>query len=124
MLTVADSTGADTGIRLLPEGFESLEPWAAGWIHERQHDRREKRATSSMTELRAYYDAVGPLVPAIARHLDAFPNATDLPVPQRRLFRLGQMYMEVAWAIEFINEPEESGQVPRDRWQIVDTRGQ
>lgn len=103
---------------LLPQGFESLAHLAPHWAHATEHARREKRATSSMADLRAYYDLVGPLVPAIANHLDSFPVSAPLPAPEGRLFRLAQMYMEVAWAVEFVGEPEEPGQVPRDRWQI------
>jgi hypothetical protein len=71
-----------------------------------------------MLELRRYYDLVGPLVPAIAGHLDTFTMDAPLPDCDRRLFQLAQMYMEVAWAVEFVGEPEEPGQVPRHRWHI------
>jgi hypothetical protein len=104
----------------LPPGFESLAHLTAHWAHATEHARREKRASSSMAELRVYYDLVGPLVPAIATYLDKFSVSERLPVPERRLFELAQMYMEVAWAIEFVGEPEEPGQVPRQRWHIYD----
>lgn len=104
----------------LPAGFHSLAHLVADWAHGGENARREKRATSSMPELRAYYDLVGPLVPAIAAHLDAFPVTTPLPDPERRLFQLAQMYMEVAWAVEFVNAPEEPDQVPRQRWHITE----
>lgn len=103
---------------LLPRGFESLAHLANDWVHASEHARREKRATSSMPELRAYYDLVGPLVPAIADHLDTLSVNAPLPDPDRRLFQLALMYMEVAWAVEFVGEPEEPGQVPRHRWHI------
>lgn len=105
---------------ILPPGFEGLEALVAEWALETEHARREKRATSSMAELRAYYERVGPLVPAIGRHLDEFPVDAALPEPQRRLLRLGQMYMEVAWAVEFLGAPEEPDQVPRERWRITE----
>jgi hypothetical protein len=104
----------------LPQGFESLAHLAAQWAHATEYARREKRATSSMSDLRAYYDLVGPLVPAIANHLDAFSVTAPLPAPERRLFQLAQMYMEVAWAVELVGEPEEPGQVPRQRWHVHD----
>lgn len=102
----------------LPRGFESLAHLAGEWAHATENARREKRSTSSMPELRAYYDLVGPLVPAIADHLDTFAVSALLPDPDRRLFQLAQMYMEVAWAVELVGEPEEPGQVPRHRWHI------
>lgn len=104
----------------LPGGFERLQELVADWIHETEHGRREKRATSPMSELQAFYDLVGPMTVQIAQHLDEFPIDRPLPDPQRALFRLGQMYTEVAWAVEFVGEPEEPGQVPRDRWRIAD----
>jgi hypothetical protein len=104
----------------LPQGFENLAHLVARWAHDSEHARREQRATSSMAELREYYDLVGPLVPAIAEHLDTFPVSAPLPAPQCRLFELAQMYMEVAWAVEFVGEPEEPGQVPRERWRVHD----
>lgn len=102
----------------LPRSFESLAHLTGEWAHATENARREKRATSSMPELRAYYDLVGPLVPAIADHLDMFPVNAPLPDPDRRLFQLALMYMEVAWAVELVGEPEEPGQVPRHRWHI------
>jgi len=106
----------------LPQGFESLAHLTADWVHATENARREKRATSSMEDLRAYYELVGPLVPAIAAHLDSFPVDAPLPPPELRLLRLAQMYMEVAWAVEFVGEPEEPGQVPRHRWRVHDVR--
>jgi len=104
----------------LPPSFESLAHLAGEWAYATESARREKRATSSMPVLNEYYNLVGPLVPAIADHLDTFAVSTPLPEPERRLFQLAQMYMEVAWAVEFVGEPEEPGQVPRQRWHIHD----
>jgi hypothetical protein len=108
---------------LLPPGFEALEPLVAHWALESEHDRRERRASSQMQELQDYYTRVGPRITDIARHLDDFPADRSLPAAQHRLFRLGQMYMEVAWAVEFLNAPEESDQVPRSRWMITRVGG-
>lgn len=110
-----DPVAPDT---LLPRGFEALAHLAGEWAHASENARREKRATSDMVALRTYYDLVGPLVPAIAEHLDTYSVDAPLPDPARRLFQLAQMYMEVAWAVELVGEPEEPGQVPRHRWQI------
>ena len=108
---------------LLPPEFEELEQLLAHWALESEHERRERRATSPIEELRAFYGLVGPRITDIARHLDTFPADRPLPEAERQLFRLGQMYMEVAWAVEFLNAPEESGQVPRSRWVITRVGG-
>ena len=44
---------------------------------------------------------------------------TPLPPAELRLFRLAQMYMETAWAVEVVGQPEEADQVPRHRWHIT-----
>jgi hypothetical protein len=99
--------------------FAALAGIPASWAPATEFERRERRATASMAELRSFYDLVGPLVTAIAAHLDNFPISTPLPAAELRLFRLAQMYMEAAWAVEVVGQPEEADQVPRDRWVIT-----
>jgi len=72
-----------------------------------------------MEDLRSFYQRLGPLIPAIATHLDTYPINKQLPAHEDRLFRLAQMYMEAAWAVEVVGMPEESDQVPRARWLIT-----
>lgn len=99
--------------------FSALEAIADDWAPASERARRERRATATMNELRAFYDRVGPLVPAIAAHLDTFRIDRPLGPHEDRLFRLAQMYMETAWAVEVVGRPEEADQVPRDRWHIT-----
>jgi len=96
-----------------------LDGIAEDWAPQSECARRERRATATMSELRSFYDRVGPLVPAIAAHLDAFPIDRPLAAREDRLFRLAQMYMEAAWAVEVVGAPEEADQVPRARWRIT-----
>lgn len=106
-----------TPTKVIPAGFASLEPLVSEWSLETQHERREKRATSAFSELRAFYDLVGPRVRDIAAHLDGFPMGA-LPAPQQTLLQLALMYMEVALAVEFYGQPEVEGWFPRQRWVI------
>ena len=99
--------------------FSTLDSVADSWAPSTEVERRERRATASMKELKEFYSLVGPLVPAIAEHLERFPVTKPLPPGEQRLFRLAQMYMEAAWAVEVIKQPEEANQVPRERWQIT-----
>lgn len=99
--------------------FSALDSVADSWMPSTEVERRERRTTASMKDLQEFYALVGPRVPAIAEYLENFPVAAPLPVREQRLFRLAQMYMEVAWAVEVIKQPEEPNQVPRDRWQII-----
>lgn len=89
------------------------------WAPASEYERRERRATATMSELREFYERVGPLVPAIANHLEASPIDRPLQPRDLRLFRLALMYMEAAWAVEVVGAPEESDQVPRSRWHIT-----
>ena len=99
--------------------FSTLDSVPDSWAPSTEVERRERRATASMEELQQFYARVGPLVPAIAEYLGKFPVTAPLPAVEQRLFRLAQMYMEAAWAVEVIKQPEEPSQVPRERWQIV-----
>lgn len=108
--TASDST---------PPDFTVLDAIPETWAPACETERRERRATASMAEIRAFYDLVGPLVPAIAAHLNPLPINAPLPPAELRLFRLAQMYMEAAWAVEVVGQPEEADQVPRHRWHIT-----
>jgi len=99
--------------------FSQLDSLSDLWAPAHEIERRERRATATMEEMRAFYDRVGPLVPAIAEHLSSFPMDAPLPPAELRLFRLAQMYMETAWAVEVVGQPEEADQVPRQRWKIT-----
>lgn len=99
--------------------FSALDGVADSWAPSTEVERRERRATASMKDLKEFYALLGPMVPAIAEYLGKFPVTTPLPPREQRLFRLAQMYMEAAWAVEVIKQPEEANQVPRERWQIT-----
>jgi hypothetical protein len=108
----------------LPKGFAHFKDLVGHWAKPTEHERRELRATSSIDALKAYYERVGPEIAVITRHLDGFPFGPTLPSPELRLLQIAQMYMEVAWAVEVLGAPEESDQVPRDRWRITTLRSQ
>lgn len=99
--------------------FSALDSVPESWAPATEVERRERRATASMKALQEFYARVGPLIPAIAEYLEKFPVTEPLPPAEQRLFRLAQMYMEAAWAVEVIKQPEEPSQVPRERWRIV-----
>lgn len=102
-----------------PAAFRALDALPERWAPETEVERRELRATSTIESLREFHGTVGPLIPAIAEHLEGFPIDTPLPPGEKRLFRLAQMYMEAAWAVEVLGQPEEADQVPRQRWAIT-----
>ena len=120
-MDMSDPVASD---RMLPRGFEHLQDLVPEWTKPTEHERRERRATSSMSALRSYHARLSPTIEGIARHLDAFPMGPSLPLPELWLLQLAQMYMEVAWAVEVLDAPEEPDQVPRERWQITVLRSQ
>jgi hypothetical protein len=102
----------------LPDAFQELAPLVKDWSHTTEYARREKRATASIDELRAYYDLVGPKIRDIAAHLNPYPMGA-LPPPQQALLQLALIFMEVALAVEFYGQPEVPGGFPRNRWVIT-----
>lgn len=83
----------------LPEGFADLEPWLAEWSRATQNERWDKRLRSTPDELRAFYDALLPRLPAILDHVDQFPLG-QLPPSSAELFHLALMHAEIAPNVE------------------------
>ena len=81
----------------LPAPFAALEPLVAEWALGSEEERCNKRLTSPIPKLRAFYDQGFPRIEAIIAYLNTFPNDPDtLPGPERRLFDLALMVMEAA----------------------------
>lgn len=70
-----------------------------------------------MDELRAFYDAMVPRIPAALSHLNTLP-LENLPQPEKRLLLLTLSLAEVSTAIEMFGEPEEKGVFDMFRFQI------
>jgi len=106
---------------MLPDDFAELAPLVEDWAFPTQYQRRERRATASMAELRAYYEMVGPRVRDIIAHLNRFAYGPEssLPAPQRALLQLALIFMEVALAVEFFGQPEVERGFARHRWMIA-----
>jgi hypothetical protein len=83
----------------LPQGFSDLEVWVAEWSLATQNGRWDKRLRSSAEELRAFYDAVLPHLPAILDDVDGYPLG-QLPDAAERLFNLAMMLAEIAPNVE------------------------
>jgi hypothetical protein len=90
---------------VLPAGFEGMAPYAATWGKlDSQLDRYLRRQSSTMPELKAFYDAVAPRLDEIFDHLDKFPM-DNLPPAEALLYRTVLGLTEVAQAIEVFNQP-------------------
>lgn len=89
---------------LLPEQFKELEPFVGVWALATERERNRKRLSSTMEEIRAFYDAMVPRMEAIMEYLNRFP-LEQMPEEARRLFYLSLSLAEVANAVEFYGQP-------------------
>ena len=92
---------------LLPKQFAGL----ANLLHfalPTTKERLRKRTQSTMPELQAFYDAVGPQMDTIMTYLLDFPADEKKLAPQElNLVRLAKAFMEIALAIELFKAPDE-----------------
>lgn len=95
--------GATKSQGILPAPFHSLEPFGA-WVLAKESERIHKRLSSSMEELRAFYDAMLPQMETIVTYLNQF-SLEHLPEDARRLFFLTLSFVEVTSAIELYGQP-------------------
>lgn len=99
-------TGGMTGgmSALLPPGFAALEPFVADWVLPGSLERMEKRRTSSMDDIRRFYDAVIPLADGALAHLRGY-QLGELPAPEERLLKLMLALAEIGPAVEWFGDP-------------------
>ena len=89
---------------LLPEPFENLTPFL-DWALESERARTEKKAESSMEEIRAFYDAMMPRLDELLRHLEDY-FGKDLPAPAHRLYLMSLSLVEVSTLVELYKRRE------------------
>jgi len=91
--------------RLLPDGYEMLEPFVAEWALPTQAERARKRSGSTAEQKRAFYNAARGIVTQALGELDAKP-LDQLDERERRLLALLLSYAQVALSIEVRGEGE------------------
>ena len=89
---------------LLPDQFKDLEPYLA-WALESERERTEKKATTSIDEIRAFFDAMMPQLDKILDHLDGC-FGEEMPVREHRLYLMSLSLVEVATFVELYKRPE------------------
>jgi len=99
---------------LLPSQFHDLEPFAAVWALEKEHERRLQRMASTMEELQAFYHTLLPQMEAVMEYLHQFRLA-EMPEEAKRLLYLTFALAEVAPAVEFYGQPEVIDGFPAER---------
>src|SRR5262245_13150899 len=97
--------------RVLPDPFTDLEPFVNTWALATETERNQKRLTSPMTEIQAFYDAMMPRMEAVLTYLSQFSfergpeEVKTLPEETRRLLYLALSVAEVAPAVELYKQP-------------------
>jgi hypothetical protein len=112
---------------MLPSGFESLEPFVADWVQPDAVARLAKRQTSTMEDIRRFYDAALAVGDGALDYLRQFQLGA-LPPDAERLLKLMLALAEVAPAVEWYDNPKvfDGFEIGRVRYlrQIDDTAAQ
>jgi hypothetical protein len=87
----------------LPPEFKDLESWA-GWAHSKMDERRDRRLSSSIEELEAFYGAILPRLEAILNYLTA-KDPDGLDPQSKMLMNMAYTLAEIAPAVEQFFEP-------------------
>lgn len=88
----------------LPEAFANLEPFL-DWALDSEHERTDRRVTSSMDDMRAFYDAMMSRIDEVLDHLDR-NWGEDMPAAERRLYLLALSLVEVSTLVELHGQRE------------------
>jgi len=89
---------------ILPEQFSDLERFVGPWALATERERNRKRLSSTMEEIRTFYDAMLPRMAATVEYLNQFP-LEQMPEEAKRLLYLTLSLAEVANAVELFGQP-------------------
>ncbi len=98
----------------LPPQFADLEPFV-DWSLPTENTRLEKRLTSTMDEIRAFYDAFLPRATEALTYLNDFA-LNDMPDAEQHLFRLTLSFIEAANAVEVFQQQAVVDGFPPERF--------
>ena len=98
----------------LPEQFRDLEPFV-DWSLATESARLDKRLSSTMEEIGAFYDAFLPRATAALTYLNDFA-LDDMPSAEQQLFRLTLSFVEAANAVEVFKQPGVVDGFPPERF--------
>ena len=111
----------------LPQGFEQLETFVGDWVLPDAVARMKKRQSSTIEDIRRFYEAMLPIGEAALAYLRQFELGALAPEAER-LLKLMLALAEVAPAVEWYNDPKvyDGFEVSRIRYlrQIPDTAAQ
>ena len=101
----------------LPSEFSNLEPFCEKWLHPSEARRNEVRISSSMEEIREFYDAVLPQFEQVIQFLNQKP-LTELDDKEENLLNLSFSFVEASTPIERFNSPVVTELFPPERFKI------
>ncbi len=105
----------------LPKEFADLERFVtAGWALPREHARWKRRVTSSIAEIKDFYETLLPRMDAMVKYLDRHP-LSEVPEGDRPLLYLALAFMDVSPSWEVFHAadlPEPVFEI--DRMHIVE----
>jgi hypothetical protein len=92
--------------RLLPAGFEGLEPFVAYWAQPTNDKRWDQRARSAMPDIKAFYDVMYERAEDAIAWLDEnYPLGRELPEDAQNLASLLLALGQAAIAVEMHRQP-------------------
>ena len=103
----------------LPAEFGDLEPFCDKWLRNTEAQRNAVRISSSMEEIRDFYDTMLPRFEAVIQHLNRMP-LDELPQQDRSLLTLSFSFIEASAPIERFNTPEVTDLFPPERFRIYE----
>jgi hypothetical protein len=89
---------------LLPSAFAELEPYAETWCLATETERWNQRLSSSMAEMREFYDAFFPRLEEAIDYCDKY-SLDDVPEDAVNLLHLIYSLVMVAMAVEIMHQP-------------------
>jgi hypothetical protein len=102
---------------LLPKQFAELESFS-DWIIASSGERNRKRITSTMPELKAFYEAMMKHIDAIMEYFKQF-SLDEMPQDTRRLLLMSLSLIEVSHAVELYGQPTVIGGLEATRFKVV-----
>lgn len=101
---------------MLPEPFADLEPFASTWCLATEAERWERRLSTSLDDMQAFYDAFFPRAEDAIAYCDRF-DLDALPADATRLLQLLHSLALVSFAVEVWRQqlPIDTGAAVIDR---------
>ncbi|EJU15014.1 MULTISPECIES: hypothetical protein [unclassified Sphingomonas] len=87
----------------LPQNFRDLDPWVSEWALGSERQRFAKRTGSTIEEIRPFYDAVSPRMPAVMAYLEKLP-IEGLTPEDDALLQIAMSYVEISRCFEAWNQ--------------------